>query len=619
MLKTMFFYTFSLICFLIAFNQNVFAQWTTQTLTIEPGWNAVYFEVHPVPDDPAELFSGIPVESIWAWNKHYTPTQIVVVETVETLMAEQREWLNFFPNGSGKEHLTNLFSITGGQAYLIKLGGNQSVTLPLTGKPAARRLDWMSDAFNLVGFHIDPDTPVTFENFFVGAAAHQDKPVYTLDSAGKWQKVNSAVDTIEAGTAYWVYCQGSSEFNGPLSMLVEQGESLDYGRTLNEQNVVLFNHSSNTKQVTITSMASLAPPAPEYPPVAGNVPLSYWKMPQPGTEEFPVFVDLPSTHSISIGPNSEYILRLAVRRSDITVPGLYQSLLHVKDGEGTKIVLAVTAESMTGAGTGAGAIAGTEEEDLAHPRQGLWIGTATVSEVNFPAHPNPAEKSVPRTTESDFLIRLIVHVDNTGQARLLQKATVMWRDGVKNDLTGEQESPGEFIVINDDSLLPCPFFKGAKVVGGKQVGRRVSSAAYGFSGPILLNGQFPIPGDNLVDLVSEPIVLSYNDPLNPFKHKYHPIHNNLGFDGTKLPEGMESYRIDRTITLSFTQNDSELLQTLPGNGTIPGWGDSMVGGVFKENLVFYNRLQQPGMNLFVEGTFRLHRTISAGKLDPVCQ
>jgi hypothetical protein len=303
----------------------------------------------------------------------------------------------------------------------------------------------------------------------------------------------------------------------------------------------------------------------------------------------------------------------------MTASGLYQSILQVIDNEGTQLLLPVTADSMLGAGAPSGGASTAEDGAITHPRQGLWIGTATVSKVNFPGHPNSGEKLVPVTTDSDFLIRLIIHVDETGQARLLQHATVMWKDGVKNELTGEQISPGEFVVICDDTLLLCPLFKGAKVLDGKQIGRRVSSAAFGFSDPILLNGPFPIPGEILSDLISDPIVLGYNDPLNPFKHKYHPIHNNLGFDGTKLPEGMESYRVERIITLDFTENDPELLQTLPGNGTIPGWGDSMVGGVFKENLVFYNRLQQPGMNLFVEGTFRLHRTISAGKLDPPCQ
>jgi len=40
------------------------AQWVEQTIHLEPGWNAVFFEVDPSPRDCDSLFQGIPVESV---------------------------------------------------------------------------------------------------------------------------------------------------------------------------------------------------------------------------------------------------------------------------------------------------------------------------------------------------------------------------------------------------------------------------------------------------------------------------------------------------------------------------------------------------------------------------
>ncbi len=49
------------------------AQWTTQTIPLRPGWNAVFLEVQPEPRECEALFSGLPIESAWGWNKRFFP------------------------------------------------------------------------------------------------------------------------------------------------------------------------------------------------------------------------------------------------------------------------------------------------------------------------------------------------------------------------------------------------------------------------------------------------------------------------------------------------------------------------------------------------------------------
>ena len=53
------------------------AQWTTQTIPLTPGWNAVYLEVQPASDDADAVFARLPVDSVWAWNASATPIQFI--------------------------------------------------------------------------------------------------------------------------------------------------------------------------------------------------------------------------------------------------------------------------------------------------------------------------------------------------------------------------------------------------------------------------------------------------------------------------------------------------------------------------------------------------------------
>jgi hypothetical protein len=136
------------------------------------------------------------------------------------------------------------------------------------------------------------------------------------------------------------------------------------------------------------------------------------------------------------------------------------------------------------------------------------------------------------------------------------------------------------------------------VVGaGESIGRRLSSAAFGFRQPVLLAGAFG--GTN-----TGTITLGYDDPLNPFKHRYHPDHDNLDerFE-TKLPEGRESFNVVRAVTLEFGAVD-------PLGVHPPGWGNTELGGTYRETISGLHR--QP---IQISGAFRLVRASRTAQLN----
>lgn len=575
---------------LLALSAPAFAQWKTQTISLRPGWNAVFVEVQPAPAEPADVFRDIPIESVWMWNRTFSPVQFI--EDVDELVPGQPDWLVYLPPSAAPTEFTNLFAIQGGRAYLVKLGGSAPVTWNVTGTPVARPTDWLADSYNLVGFYVDPTSPPSFAEYFAPSPEHAGGAVYGLSASGHWEAVESpGTERIQPGQAYWVYCKGSSTYPGPLRVGLEQGGAVNFGRVLTEQLVRIENHSAASRQIQLRPQASAAPP--DGPELAGAVPLSYWD----SAQRKDIVLGAPFT--VSIAPGGHLSVRLAVRRPDMapanSPEALYQSLLEVRDNAGTLLTIPVVARGLTAA-SGAGGAAGGSSAGY----EGLWVGTGRIDKVSFAAA--PTDRTTPQPTASEMQIRLIVHVDSSGQARLLQQVTLLWHDGTTKPDPADStktivDQPGRFVLVTRDDLL-IGQFSGAAVRGGQQVGRRISSAAFSFATPVPLNGAFG------ATLTSNPIILGYDDPLNPFKHKYHPDHDNLGYDfTTQLPAGRESYTVGRTVQLTFTADD-------PDNLTLPGWGDTQVGGTYHEDLTGVHREA-----IHVSGTFRLQHASHVAVLN----
>jgi len=609
--------TLALMALFVFSATSAHAQWKTQTFNLEPGWNAVFLEVQPEPNDTDRVFAGLPIESVWTWNREFTSVQFI--QDASTLVPEQPEWLRYVLGASDGSFLNNLFAIRAGRAYLIKLAGTTPATWSVTGKATIRPLKWMPDSFNFVGFYVHPASPPSFESYLAPSEALADSQVYRLNASGEWAEIASLGDElIRAGEAYWVYCDGSSTYPGPLSLTLEQGGALDFGRVLHQQTLRVRNETVYAKQVTLLPTNSAPPPPGAEHALAGPVALSYWEEAGPqwtGPDDPGLrWLDFTGPLQLSVPPLGSVALRVAVRRPDMlpsSIPDArYQSLLEVADAAGTLLSLPVVARGMTAGGGGTGADGGgrgaAAADQPSDPRAGLWVGTASIDQVSWAAHPClPGEETctareTPRPAASEMQIRLIVHVDAAGQARLLQIATMMWCNGTQVPCPSDPSlscvgEPGRYVLVAGGGMMDavrekCDELSGAGLRDGTEVGRRISSAIFGFREPVPLSGAL---GGTLT---SDPIPLDFNDPLNPFKHKYHPDHDNLDYDfSTPHPEGRESYTVIRSIELDFTPDD-------PDGLALPGWGDTRLGGSYQEHITGLHK-----ESLHVAGDFRLHQ------------
>jgi hypothetical protein len=298
----------------------------TQTFNLHPGWNAIYLEVAPPVADPAVVFGGVPLLSVWTWNPKTTSAEFIQNPTEEAFT--RAGWLGYFPAGPFST-LTNLFAIQANRAYLVRIAGAASTTITISGRPSVRGNSWVANALNLVGFHVDPASPPTFASFLASSAAHAGQAIYRLGLDGAWAPLPASTP-IQSGEAYWVFCSGASSFTAPAWAQLEMGDGLDYAQSLTEQTLTVTN-SAGAASVSLS--------------LSGTAPLAYRRLsPVTNEVEWPA---LPNPHLLSVAAQDSTSLRLAAQRAALA-GSVGEGVMELKDGRGTRILIPVSVQRLIG-------------------------------------------------------------------------------------------------------------------------------------------------------------------------------------------------------------------------------------------------------------------------------
>lgn len=582
-----------------------------QTLTLRPGWNAVFLEVEPPNPDPAVVFAGVVgLESVWAWNRRTSPVEYI--QNPGLPVEPPPYMLAYVP---GNPLITNLHAIHGETAYLIKIaaGAPASQSKTETGEPAIPKAAWQPNSFNFVGFHLDPTIPAgsmpTYFDFFSGSPAHYLTPasapagpeVYVLDNpTGIWRRV-VGTDRMAAGEAFWVYCQGSSNFGGPLSVQLGQGTGIDFGAVLDQQVLILRNDDSEgTTPRTATVRALTVNASQPYgiyygkwiqnPPDSGSSTHTWVKLSPAGLD-----------FDLVVPPGGQGRLRLGAVRAKLPAGEPYETNVEISDGRGARILLPA---KIVGVGTA-----------------GLWVGSAVVSKVA----PKTGETAPVEPVGAPFVFRIILHVsdDVTPQVSLLREVVQLWEAGTWKpdpDNPNHQivDQPGRFILVANPAAVQdfasgaIPNLRGAALRDGQEVGRRISTAAFAFDTPLYSESGAFSPGPD--PPLHFRFTLAPDNPANPFLHRFNKEH-----------VATDSYQVDRELWLQFQVDD-------PAGGSLAGvpflaWGSTEVGGVYTETI----KLSRAGAvvnpdpvnnpwgldapyDVRVAGTFRLRRVSDVGQL-----
>jgi hypothetical protein len=548
-----------------------------QVITLQPGWNAIHVEVEPEVPQIETVFAGVPILSVWRFAPDSGGAQFVrdPAEGLENIEG----WFGWFPQPRPEAFLSNLFTIDGGTAYLVRVDGQSSHQITLTGKPRFRAPQWQPNAFTLTGLPVVESNGPSFAEFFAASPAHSGQPVYRLSSSGQWQLVTTPASTVvESGRAYWIYTQGNSSFQGPLQMILDQGESLQFSAALDEIRVVLRNRSGVAGSFQIDRIST------------GAMPLRFRNEdPETGEVGWP---DLQGTLVLDAPADEDVFLTLAVVRREFSADHM-EEVLAITDENGQRVLIAVGGDSKQ---PGAALRATNAKALTTNGFAGLWVGEVQIDAVSQAQ----TGGTVPTPVNRPFLQRFLIHVSASGESRLLKDVIQMWQEGTMMPSSIDPnfnvvDQPGRYVLLTDKNLIGL--YGGAANVDGTSVGIRYSTVAYDFAGESIgFVGNFG-PGNEM----TANVVVGTDLPTNPFLHRYHPDHDNL--DNNFLNASVEAYQVVRNMRMTFTSED-------PSGANLPGWGDSVVGGVFAESITGLHKNA-----IFTSGQFRLRRVSAVSVLN----
>ena len=527
------------------------AQWKTETYALKGGWNAIWLHGDATHATPAQLFAAYPtVLEVWRWNPN--PDQIGFTDSPSSPDATSSEWTIWNRNDPTEQNLTALI---GQSAYLVRLSGASTTTtnVPIAQRPRPPAATWLVSGANFLGFPAATGTLPITSSYFASFPVAITTPAKTykyiggeLNATNPFQ-ISPSTERLDRNTAYWFEAATVGDFTGPLKYEVPSTNGLAFGRTGSVLTVGVTNRTSSALTLTLSVPTSEAAPTNQTP-ITGPVPLTRRIFDSAtGTTTETLLV---GQSTVSVPANSRLNLDFGLDRTQLTASAsaLYASFLRIRDSAGlTDVFLPTSAQRSTPAG--------------------LWIGQADVTAVTSTVAGSPGN-----TTARSFPLRLNIHVDANGTARLLSQAYV-----------GTLAATGNLIGIctKESALLASKKSDALRVVSSQMPLDRAIVAT---------SGAFAV-GSTL----SHTVTIPFDDPTNPFVHAYHPDHDNRDARLAPLPTGVESYNLTRRITFTFTAAP-------PDGSTITGWGTTLYGGTYAETIEGLNKVP-----LTVGGTFTFRR------------
>ncbi len=558
---------------------SLMGQWRDQTVQLRSGWNAVYLSVRPHPDACDSQFATLPVDEVHRFNQHLRVAQFDTDQ--QAAFNRPLEWLTWRRPDDTNIYIRTLERLLGDATYLVHTTSN--CTWNVRGCPVLPRFQWVPGRANLVGFQVTPSPAQqpTFTDFFRYASGINGLPdpvaerIFEIGPNLEHTNLTSRANrvTIAPGKGYWIEAQAASQYIGPLDVYAGSPEGLAYGATINELILRVRNVYGIPLSVTVKHLAS-APPPEGTPPLVTTVPLLWADRSNGGYDWGPWPV--AAFQQRALGTNESWDIRLAVNRGLMTEPAftnaLWQSLIEVSTTNGFLSYVPVSA-----------AYADGTDQVAAFP-YGLWVGQVNISAVSFVGFDtNTSSESAtePLPVRGAFPLRLILHAGSDNSCRLLQRVIVTAvQDAATNHFTR---------LYSDEARVPST----------ATVMTRLSSPAFGRMQPLVLSGA------GFLRQVSGEYVVDYDDPLNPFKHLYHPDHDNKHpATGAILAEGVESFSITNHVRLTWDTNAA------PGSYTALWNPDETVTGTYEQTI---DNLRHVPIQL--RGEFKLKRVARTGALD----
>ena len=538
------------------------AQWQTINYTLHGGWNSIYIHGDASYATIEQQLANNPeVLSIWRWNPNPTATQFGGAGLIP--LAGTPEWSTWYKPVATPDTLSALIGQT---AYLVECAGTITDTyqLSITQRVLPPASKWVRSGANFLGFPARVSSPPTIANYFAtfpsAVAANTKIYKYVGGPIGEAvvQVFSPSFEPLDRTQAYWFDATVVSDFYAPLEITPSNLAGLVYGRNGSQVTVRVRNRSSATVTLTVTPTASATAPVGQEQWTAA-VPLTRRTF-NSGTNSYD-FIEVTAPFTVVLAPQASSELVFGVKRESITGPdnSLYASLLRFTESSNLLEVLLPVSARVT---------------SLA----GLWVGDVAVTNVE-----SKAVGFTGTATKSPYPLRVLLHVDDAGTARVLSQVFL-------------------------GRLAPAPYAPGiatkeTHLKADEKANAQRFVATHLPLDEVLATGTGSVAlGQTLVRSVTIP----HNAPTNPYVHTYHPDHDNKDSRFALLPTtsagSLESPTIGRTFSFTFSPTP------LPTSSPL-GWGSTVLGGTYAETITGVHK--DP---LTVSGTFELRRVSELGSI-----
>ncbi len=536
------------------------AQWQNVTYTLKGGWNAIYLHGDATHATIETLLASNPeVVSIWRWNANPSGIQFGSSPLIPTAgAAEWNVWVR------GQPTQTTLANLNGQTAYLVECSGaiTSTTTISIPQKVLPPRSTWVRNGANLLGFPTRFSTAYPlftsyFATFPVATATNTKIYKYIGGPLGENNPTvvhSPTFEPLDRTQAYWFDATVVGDFYAPLEISASNLQGLVFGRTGSQIIVRARNRTSTAVTLTVSPIDSAPAPAGQ-DQITAVVPLTRRVF----NATTSTYDDVPVTgpFNLVLGPQSAVEVTFGVDRAQITgaTDALYASLLRFTEaGNLMDVVLPVSARVTS--------------------LSGLWIGDVAVTNVQSKAAGSPGT-----TTVQPYPLRVIIHVDDSGTARLLSQVFM-------------------------GRLAPPPYALGlsttetALKADDKANARRITAAHLPLDTAIGTGTGSVALGQTLVRTIN----IAFNERTNPFVHAYHPEHDNRDARGNLLSTPIESPDLSRVCSFTFSP-------TAPAGSSSAGWGSTILGGTYSETVTGLHKA-----TLTVTGTFELRRVSEIGSI-----
>ena len=590
----------SLLLLLLILTPSARAQWLDQTITLRPGWNAVYLHVdasHNPLDTLVGAAAGNKIKEIWLWQAPASSMQFTTSPQQPT--APNSLWAVWDSNLAVDDTLTRLI---GNAAYLVNNTNTVNYTWPIKGKPIPPRYQWTTTGLNFIGFPTPAATSSTldFDTFlapvldFRTSAEIYNYPGGALGANNPARVFSTLFRStyVPRGTAFWIRSGTAyNRYYGPVEVNLQNSAGIAFADNLGTYSVRLKNVTSSSRTITLSLLASDSVPVttPAQTPIVGTPPLlirgalNLADLTYPSTT---LSATTPATFTLAAmgQPGSELEVVLGLNRGLMTAAAgsLYAGVLRFTESTLEQVDVPVTATVASTAGLWVGGASVTSVNQYLKTYQRDANGAPVLAAVTADGAPYAATatNTAPGTVARPYPLRLILHNTSASAATLLQR--VYFGQGLAAaNVLATQEAFLEPALVGKALRISATHlpFSHANTVWPK------TSGTLG-SGSLVFN-----------------VTLDYNDHTsNPFLHRYHPDHDNLAADSTTLlVQGAESYRIERALTLTFTAAGTDFVSLTGASTTL--------GGTYTEVMT----LKGTGSNsrsFTFGGTFTLNRISS---------